>query len=126
MKPTLELVYSDRVRAILLSRVFYLHAQGSYTHVHYKEDDGTMACHIQSKHLKTFLPQLDDRFLEIRRGCIINCDKLDCYYHNRTIKLRMPDSPLVSVPKAQWKRVKETLRGRNSSSSDQEVIPSDQ
>lgn len=126
MKPLLELVSKDHSRTIGLEKIYYLKAAGSYTDVHYKDHDGTIKCHEQSKHLKTFLSQLDDRFLEIRRGCIINLEKVECYYRNRTLKLRMPNSPLFVVPKALWKEVKANLSGKKSSSSDQESTSPDQ
>lgn len=120
MKPVLELVYKDYTKTVSLAKVFYLHAQGSYTDVVFKESDGQLASHTQSKHLKTFEHQLDERFLLIRRGCIINLDKVDGYYHNRTIKLCMPNSPTFVVPKAMWKHVKAVISGKKSNSPDQD------
>jgi hypothetical protein len=126
MKPLLELVSKEYNRAVGLEKVYYLQAAGSYTDVHYLDHDGEMKRHEQSKNIKTFLPQLDDRFLVVRRGSIINREHVDCYYHNRTIKLRMPGSPTFIVPKAMWKHVKAVLSGKISTLSDQHSISPDQ
>lgn len=110
MKPSLELVTQDTCSLVALDKILHLEADGSYTKVFYKKNK-IVKEHVESRHLKTFEKQLDERFVRIHRSRFVNSDKVTTFnIKTHTVTLNMPDSPNFQVARRTWRFFRNLIR----------------
>lgn len=107
MKPRLTLVTKDQLLPVPLTKVYYLQASGSYTNVFYTPSPNQVVGSKESRNLKSFLAELDERFICIHRSTVVNTDKVaKIFTRSREIQLKNLTDLRLVVSRSNWSKVK--------------------
>jgi DNA-binding LytR/AlgR family response regulator len=106
MAAFIHLISIEGYEPIDLTKVVYCQADGNYTNIHYINEKGDLACHLQAYPFHDVSLRLTGDFILIRRGCMVNHSYIALLGSDRYVHLKPKDAPVLVVPKKRMDSVK--------------------